>query len=128
MEKQIALKSKNNKISISNGIIFIDVVPKAAIDLEETEALVHDIKMLSAGTKRPVLADIRKVTNLSSDSRSYLKQLDFLQEHICASAIVVHSPASKLIGSLFLGFLRPPYPIELFSNFDKAKKWCKRFI
>ena len=51
-----------------------------------------------------------------------------LADAISAAAFIVGSPISRVIGSLFLGLSKPPFPVMLFSSEEKVLEWLKGFL
>jgi hypothetical protein len=77
--------------------------------------------------KRPVLVDIRDAIFTDAESRRYYSRAEF-STVIIAAAFIVSSPVSRVIGSLYLGLNKPPYPVRLFDAEEKALEWLSGFL
>lgn len=75
----------------------------------------------------PVLAisDASQIkTIVAKDIRDYLASEEIVP--ICkASALLVGSGISKMVGNLFLTFSRPLFPTKIFTNEAKALEWLQ---
>lgn len=76
--------------------------------------------------KTRVLIDITTTSEISKEARDY-----FANERTAsiqrATALLVGSPASKIIGSFFMGLNKPLSPTKLFTDPQKAIKWLHTF-
>ena len=98
---------------------------------EVTEADAREINKilakLSGGRKKPLLADIRQIKSVTRGARSYFAG-DVYNEIIQAAAAIISSPLSRIIGNLFLGINKPPYPMKLFTSKSEAIEWLRGFV
>ena len=76
--------------------------------------------------KTRVLIDITGVTEISKEARDY-----FANERTAAiqraTALVVGSPVSRVIGNFFMGLNKPISPTRLFTDPSKAIRWLHTF-
>ena len=111
-----------------NGILRI--VTKPSITAQSLADAVENMEALERarlGRKRPVLIDLRKAMSTDSEGRKYYSRAE-LDQIISASAFIVGSPLSRVIGSLFLGLSKPPFPVRLFESEEEALEWLKGFL
>ena len=111
-----------------DGIIRIVTKPgvtKQALSdaVENMEA----VELLRQGKKRPIFVDIRDAMSTDAEGRRYYSRAE-LAENFSASAFIVGSPLSRVIGSLFLGLNKPPFPVKLFDSPEKALEWLRDFL
>ncbi len=67
-----------------------------------------------------------KTTSMSKEARQFIQKANRLRkDKIVAEAIVIHSQAQKVLGNIYLSFLKSQYPIKLFKNEEEATKWLK---
>ena len=61
---------------------------------------------------------------MDRESRNYAsgKEVSKITE---AMALLIKSPVSKVLGNIFLGINKPPYPTKLFTDKEEAIKWLK---
>lgn len=78
------------------------------------------------GKRVPVLSDLRQVTKTNKEVRGIFAS-EYITRCCKATAIIVSSGFSKVIGNIFLMANKPPYPAKLFTDPKKAKKWLKQF-
>ena len=79
------------------------------------------------GKKRPVFVDIRDAMSTDAEGRKYYARAE-LAENFSAGAFIISSPISRVIGSLFLGVSKPPFPVKLFTSPEEALEWLKGFL
>ena len=73
-----------------------------------------------------VLIDMTAVTEISKEARDY-----FANERTAsiqrATALLVGSPVSRVIGNLFMGLNKPISPTRLFTDPQEAIQWLQTF-
>ena len=76
--------------------------------------------------KTRVLIDMTAVTEITKEARDYFanKRTASIQR---ATALLIGSPVSRLIGNFFMGLNRPISPTRLFTNPHKAIQWLHTF-
>jgi hypothetical protein len=67
------------------------------------------------------------VTSIDKPAREYLASQKGT-EGLSASAIIVNSPFSRLLGNFFLRVNKTSIPVKLFSDISKAEKWLQQYI
>ncbi len=76
--------------------------------------------------KTRVLIDMTSVTEISKEARDY-----FANERTAsiqrATALLIGSPVSRVIGNFFMGLNKPVSPTRLFTDPDKAIQWLHTF-
>ena len=76
--------------------------------------------------KTRVLIDMTEVTEITKEARDY-----FANERTAsiqrATALLIGSSVSRLIGNFFLGLNKPISPTRLFTNPHKAIRWLHTF-
>jgi hypothetical protein len=107
-----------------DGIIRIVSRKTAPGTIADSMELWHAVKTAGGGITRPLFADIRNTSLIDSESRKYFARTE-TRELISAVALLVESPFSRVIGSLFLGINRLPVPIRLFTLENQAMEWLQ---
>ena len=76
--------------------------------------------------KTRVLIDMTSTTEISKEARDYFanERTGSIQR---ATALLIGSPVSRVIGNFFLGLNRPLSPTRLFSDPHKAIQWLQTF-
>ena len=76
--------------------------------------------------KTRVLIDMTSVTEISKEARDY-----FANERTAsiqrATALLIGSPVSRIIGNFFMGLNKPLSPTKLFTDPRKAIQWLHTF-
>ena len=76
--------------------------------------------------KTRVLIDMTSVSQISKKARDYFanERTGSIQR---ATALMIGSPVSRVIGNFFLGLNKPITPTRLFTNPTEAVKWLQTF-
>ena len=112
----------------ADGILRWNVaLPNAELTLHDVQQIIAACQEISAGMVRPVLSDIRNIKSVNREARVYGASEDAANT-VSASALIVASPVSKIIGNFFLRVNKPRYPTQLFTSEAKAIEWLKGFI
>ena len=73
-----------------------------------------------------VLIDMTSVTEISKEARDY-----FANERTAsiqrATALLIGSPVSRVIGNFFMGLNKPISPTRLFTDPEEAIQWLRTF-
>lgn len=108
-----------------DGICRTFVKPKSKIELSHAKG--NSAYVFQYGDKPPILVDARNVISMSKESRDHLAMRDRVGG-VCAIAIIIHSPLSRLIGNFFMGLNKPTVPTKLFTKESEALKWLHKFL
>ncbi|NQY68413.1 MAG: STAS/SEC14 domain-containing protein [Flavobacteriales bacterium] len=124
-EKVIELKS--SYIWLEDGII--RVLAKKNVDQEEDDAKesIDAIIKLAAGKKVPVLLDISTLQSSTEEARKQFQSKKAFSS-INGMAMLLNSPSSRLIGTLFLNLNLPNYPLKIFTSERKAVEWLQDYL
>lgn len=94
---------------------------KQHVDLLFTDLAQNELKNLY------IISDVRKVKKVSKAVRDYLGNDDDTSAlkgvEPAATALLLKSGISKILGTLFLKFNKPKVPIRLFLKEEKAMEW-----
>ena len=85
------------------------------------------LEKLRQGKKSPVFVDIRNALSTDAEGRRYYSESE-LAGNFSAGAFIIESPLSRVIGSLYLGVSKPPFPVMLFNSPEKALAWLRGFL
>jgi hypothetical protein len=95
--------------------------------VEDARDFVSAFAKLANGKARPLLADIREMKSISKEVRNFFAN-DEQVKMITASALIVGSPVSRLIGNFFLGLNKPNIPVRLFDSEEEAVEWLQGYM
>ena len=107
-----------------DGIGRIIFLPQAAITLETAKKHFAVCTKLARGKKESILVDLRNIKSANYEGRQYFAS-EAASKITKASAVIVSSPVSKMIGNFFIGLNKPPFPTKIFTSELKAMRWLK---
>ena len=106
------------------GELFADQVTEelAKENIDAQETVRDEVKR----AKTRVLIDMTEVAKISKEARDY-----FANERTAsiqrATALLIGSPVSRVIGNFFMGLNKPISPTRLFTDPHKAIQWLHTF-
>lgn len=108
---------------LEDNIVFINILPKAEIFLEDANKLYDAVMKLAEGNLYPLLIDAKSIVSMDRDARKRFSH----EETVSAVALIVGTPLSKIIGNFFIGLNKTAIPFKLFSSKSDALEWLKEF-
>ena len=108
-----------------SGILRLDLSPGFAPSSDEVKAITDSLQKISGDQYYPILFDARNLKKVTF--RDFILGDRNAQGISKATAILVGSPFSRLIGSFILNFTAETNPVKMFSNLEEAKKWLLEF-
>lgn len=128
--KESVIDTEHCEMWLENGIIFQVYKPDLVVTIDIAKAMVEDRIKISNGITRPMLADIKNLVSIDSESREYLAS-DRAIYLLSAGAILLGASLKDYIATLaakiYLKIDRPPFPTKLFNDREKALKWLEAF-
>ncbi len=106
------------------GELFADLTTEAAAreNVDAQESVRDSVNK----EKTRVLIDMGNVSEISKEARDY-----FANERTAAvqraTALLIRSPVSRVIGNFFMGLNKPICPTRLFTDDQKAIEWLHTF-
>src|SRR6185437_3004042 len=125
MNKDIKTREENESVScwVEDGILY-QVYKKGSMDMATAKDSI-DAKIAVCGNKDyPALIDIRNIKSATKEAREYVSG-EIGTRNISMAAIIAPTVVSKLIGTFFITFNKPPVKIKLFTDEQEAVKWLK---
>ena len=110
----------------AEGILRV-ILTGASQALEHAKENLSAITALAAGRRVPVLIDLRLARSLDREARA-LYSGEQTGNVVCAAALLIESPLSRVIGNMFTGFNKPAYPLRLFRSETEALAWLTGFL
>jgi hypothetical protein len=109
--------------SDEDGISWAVLAENALIELEDAIQLAD----LARQTHKPdspflLVLDGRQIAGMSNEARNYGVSHGF-SSMLKAMAIVVDSPATRILANFYMKFNRPKVPTRVFSDTQSAKAW-----
>lgn len=109
------------------GICHIVFPKNSILNLESIENELEDYKNKTGEKSPPALIDLSGVLSISSEGRQYIAE-EIPKIGVPATALLVKSRISRLIGSFFIGINKPVFPVRLFDDETRAIEWLQGFI
>ena len=116
------IELKSSYVWLEDGIVRALAKKNTNHDLEVAEETINTVIKLSNGAKMPLLLDISTVKSSSEESRKFF-QSEKANSCIKSLALILNSPSSRIIGTLFLNLNLPNYPFQIFTSEKKAIEW-----
>jgi hypothetical protein len=110
-----------------DGIFRIIHVPGAELTLEDAKESMAAYLKLNKGKRRPLFIDIKNLKSFTLEARKYYAGEEAARA-ASASALVVGSHVSRVLGNFYLGISKPIFPTRIFSSEDEALEWLKGHI
>ena len=98
----------------------------AEVTLPDAEQHAATVEALCGGRKVAVLVDLRQLKSQDRETRAFYASARSVAFTKCC-ALLINSSLSKVLGSFFMGFNKPPYPTRLFTSPEEAEAWLATF-
>ena len=122
IETSVATISK-----VESGIARIIYKAEARVTITKARENVEAVAKGVGGVYSPVFIAIRPVSTIDRDSRQYFSGEE-AGEVTSATALLVDSPISRVIGNFFIGVNRSEWPVRMFSGESEAMVWLEGFL
>jgi hypothetical protein len=109
-----------------DGILEYRYAPGAVVDLAFARAIVRSAaELLGADAPVPSLVEPGNVKELTKEARAFFAESP--DNHAVSSrvALMVESPATRIIGNVFLKVSKPRIPTKLFGDRAAARAWLR---
>lgn len=109
-----------------DGILEYRYAPGAVVDLEFARALIRSAaELVGADAPVPCLVEPGNVKELTREARTFFAESP--ENHAVSSkvALMVESPATRIIGNVFLKVSKPRIPTKLFQDRAGARAWLR---
>lgn len=125
-EKRITTKTAAMTLA-EDGIVRVSSPPDVVDTLATARENARALEKLCHGKKCPVLVYVKTKRGEPQEVRRFYSDLS-LTIPIAATALLVSSPVSRVIGSFYLGINKPHHPIKLFTSETEAVEWLKQYL
>ncbi|MCE9538424.1 MAG: STAS/SEC14 domain-containing protein [Bacteroidetes bacterium] len=124
--KVIELRAFTSWLGV-DGICYTVVKPNAIVNLQDAQENSNSVKEISGDTIYPLLVNLIKIKSISKEARDHFSMQN-RTPGVCAIAMLIRSPVSRVIGNFFIGMNRSAVPTKLFTVESEAILWLKRFV
>ena len=112
-------------MEIRGHYFFVNYKSDTILTLDAAKEIISDAIRFASNKTYPVLTDIRNMPSHYKDVREYFANEG--SKHVCANAILVSNPLSRILANFFLSINKPVAPTKLFTEEEKAAKWLEMF-
>ncbi|HCX22835.1 MAG: hypothetical protein CMB80_26855 [Flammeovirgaceae bacterium] len=106
------------KFHIKDGILHFVYKRDVELDLEGAKKVVADRIKAQGDQSYPVICDVRSVKTINKEARDYLAKQG--SQQVEAVALIVGSPARKVMSNFYLAVNKPEVPTRLFISETEA--------
>lgn len=110
-----------------DGVVRVQMDAGSVHDLDSAKANIALVREIAGASKVPVLVDIGRIEGVTRAARTYYAS-GHATAVIAASALLVDSPISRVLGNFFVGFSKPSCPTRLFTDKTEALGWLLEFV
>ena len=111
---------------IENGILYLIYQQEAVVDKEAAIYLIKERHKMTNKVSYPMFVDLRGMKYITRDAREELKKGDGIK-YVTAGAFLINNTIIRILSDYFIKFDKPPIPIKLFTDQEKALQWLQQF-
>lgn len=109
-----------------SGILYFIIKDDAHLDAAEIDQLFAACREMSDNKPFLLISDARVHVDITPKGRKAASKKE-LGSLIIANAVLVNSPAVRLVANVFSKINRPPFPYQVFNDEEKALRWLKQY-
>jgi hypothetical protein len=106
-----------------DGLVIVRIRDGAYQSLENAKTNLATAVAATAGTRRPLLVDIRTAQPLDADARHHHSGQTLVEGFLALALLVDSSPFGRMMGNVYLRVARPGIPTQLFTDEGRALEW-----
>ncbi|MBF0441122.1 MAG: STAS/SEC14 domain-containing protein [Oligoflexales bacterium] len=110
-----------------DGIVRVVVNRDGEVSLDDAKRAIAEISKMTEGRSVPVLIDLSGIKSICRDARNYFAGAEAAR-YVSASALLVSSPVSRIIGNFFIGINKHINPVQIFTSESDALDWLKGYL
>ncbi|MEQ8473270.1 MAG: hypothetical protein RIC35_18890 [Marinoscillum sp.] len=122
--KELSIENDFAVFRVLDGIMHFTYKDGTVLDLAASQQVVAARLKVQGDLSYPVVCDIRGLKGIDKESRDYLAKEG--SERVEAVALIVDSPARKLMSNFYLTVNKPLVPTKLFTSVDEAVDFLKK--
>ena len=123
--KENEIENDYARFYIKDGILYFIYKEKVNIDLNAAKQIVADRIHLQQNESLPVICYLKSLSGSEKSARDYLANEG--SAYTTAVALVVGSPAIKIITNFYMLVNKPKVPTKVFISEEEAIKYLKNF-
>jgi hypothetical protein len=111
---------------MEEGILYGKYVDDLHMTLEIAKYCVDSRFQFSNSRSFALLVDMRGIKSMTPEARKYMSSVGAVL--VKAGALIIGSPLNRTIGNIFLTIDKPPVPLKLFTDKEKARQWLQQYL
>jgi hypothetical protein len=111
---------------IENNVLYCRYAKDLHLSLDVAKFCVESRIFFTKGKNYAILVDMRGIKSTTREARHYLATIG--ATCVKAAALITGSPWNRTLGNIFLTIDKPPVPLKLFTEKEKALEWLTPFI
>lgn len=111
---------------MQDGILCARYAPDLHVSIDVARIVVEARIFFSKGQSYPLWVDMKGIKSTTREARTYLASVGATL--VTAAALITGSPVNRTIGNIFLKIDKPPVPLKLFTDEQKAMEWVRGFL
>jgi len=115
------------RLLVKDKILEVTYKEGLHITYEIAEKIVRDRLSFTKGKKMAVIIKSQGVISIDKPAREYFASEKGIRD-LSATAIIVNSDYSRLLGNFFVFVNKTKMPVKIFSDTQKAVKWLQQYI
>lgn len=112
---------------IEDNVLIVNYKEGLHITYEIAEQIVRERLTFTKGKKMPVIINSHGVISINKPAREYLASENGTAG-LSATAIIVDSDYTRLLGNFFLFVNKAKIPVRIFSDIPRSVKWLQKYI
>lgn len=112
---------------IEDNVLVVNYKEGLHITYEIAEQIVRDRLTFTKGKKMPVIINSHGVISIDKPAREFLASENGTVG-LSATAIIVDSDYTRLLGNFFLFVNKAKIPVRIFSDIPRSVKWLQKYI
>ncbi len=112
---------------IEDNVLVVNYKEGLHITYEIAEQIVRDRLTFTKGKKMPVIINSHGVISIDKPAREFLASENGTVG-LLATAIIVDSDYTRLLGNFFLIVNKTKIPVRIFSDIPRSVKWLQKYI
>lgn len=113
--------------SIEDSKIIIGTIKEELVVTLDVAKKIKEYRLSIWGsTTKPLITNVSGLQSIDDDARDYWATPESMQ-YLSSVAIVTNKKFQVLLVNFFILFSKPAVPTRLFSNYEEAFKWSKKF-
>jgi hypothetical protein len=109
-----------------SGVVIVRIRRGARQSLTDASENLTAAISVAAGTRRPILVDIRAAQPLAADVRRLYSGQNVATAFTALALLIEGSPLGRMMGNVYFSVARLPMPMQMFVDQKKALEWLAR--